>query len=208
MKNINLKLVSSIIVVGLLAGCASKNGTVTYDDETNKAQKVQPEKKVIKVEPKPFNNTNNMEASDIVEDDGAIEEPTPKEDSDINEVVSIIDGKNIVLKSIHFGFDKYAISDDMLKISNENVEKINSVEQDNPNVKIKLEGNCDEWGTDEYNYALGLKRTNSVKKLLVKSGISSDKIVTVSYGESNPICTEKTRKCWKRNRRVDHKLLP
>ncbi|MCK5294791.1 MAG: OmpA family protein [Arcobacteraceae bacterium] len=126
----------------------------------------------------------------------------------INSVTSVINGETIVLSSIHFGFDQYKLVNEMVTLSNENASKINVVTTNNSNVKIKLEGNCDEWGTDEYNYALGLKRTKTVKNALVKSGISSDSIVVVSYGESNPLCTEQTAKCWKQNRRVDYKLLP
>ena len=208
MDKINVKLLSSILLVGLLAGCASKNDTVTYDNEVNNTPKKKINKEVTKVEQKQFTNTNNMQETKIIEEEIKTKEIVKKSDSYINEVVSIIDGKEILLKSIHFGFDKYSISDKMLMISNENVNKINNVTLQNTNVKIKLEGNCDEWGTDEYNYALGLKRTNNVKNALVQSGISSDRIVSVSYGESNPICNNQTAKCWKQNRRVDHKLLP
>jgi len=73
---------------------------------------------------------------------------------------------------------------------------------------IKLEGNCDEWGTDEYNYALGLKRAKTAKDALVADGVDAQKIIMVSFGESNPICTQKNTTCWKMNRRVDYRLLP
>jgi peptidoglycan-associated lipoprotein len=126
----------------------------------------------------------------------------------INRVTSVINGEEIVLSSVHFRFDQYKLADKMITISNENANKINTVVSKNSNIKIKLEGNCDERGTDEYNYALGLKRTKSAKNALVKNGISSDSIVVVSYGESNPICSKQTSKCWKQNRRVDYNLLP
>ena len=73
---------------------------------------------------------------------------------------------------------------------------------------IKLEGNCDEWGSDEYNFALGLKRANAVKKALVAEGVDAAKISMFSYGESNPTCKDKTQACWSKNRRVDFTLLP
>ena len=73
---------------------------------------------------------------------------------------------------------------------------------------IKVEGNCDEWGTDEYNYALGLKRAKSAKDALVRNGVSADRIAVVSFGESNPVCTDKTKACDAQNRRADFKVLP
>ncbi|MFA6756952.1 MAG: OmpA family protein, partial [Sulfurospirillaceae bacterium] len=76
------------------------------------------------------------------------------------------------------------------------------------NLSIKVEGNCDEWGTDEYNYALGLKRAKSVKDALIAEGVPSDRIMVVSYGESNPVCSESNKDCWAKNRRAEFKLLP
>jgi peptidoglycan-associated lipoprotein len=109
------------------------------------------------------------------------------------------------MKSIYFDFDKYVIRPDM----QDNV-KFNSklAETYAKNYTVKLEGNCDEWGSDEYNYALGLKRANATKKDAVARGVAADRITMMSYGESNPVCSEKTRECWAKNRRVDFRLLP
>ena len=73
---------------------------------------------------------------------------------------------------------------------------------------VKLEGNCDEWGSDEYNFALGLKRAQAVKTELVNEGVDAKRISMVSLGKSTPVCAEKTKECWAKNRRVDFKLLP
>jgi len=131
-----------------------------------------------------------------------------KKPSYINEVVSIINGKSVSLKSVHFAFDKFKLSDKMRKITKENYSKISPLVVDNDSLKIKLEGNCDEWGTDEYNYALGLKRAKAVKDTLINDGIPANRIMLVTFGESNPLCSDKTQNCWKKNRRTDYKLLP
>ncbi len=108
-------------------------------------------------------------------------------------------------QSIHFDFDKYNIRADQQPILDEDAAIAKEAQN---NFKIKLEGNCDEWGSDEYNFALGLKRAKSVKEGLVAEGVDADKISMVSYGESNPVCTEHTKECWAKNRRVDFKVLP
>ena len=108
-------------------------------------------------------------------------------------------------QSIHFDFDKYDIRADQQPILDEDAAVAKEAQN---SFRIKLEGNCDEWGSDEYNFALGLKRAKSVKEGLVAEGVDADKISMVSYGESNPVCTEHTKECWAQNRRVDFKVLP
>ena len=96
----------------------------------------------------------------------------------------------------------------MRKIATNNAMRITDIGSRYNALKIKLEGNCDEWGTDEYNYALGLKRAKSAKDALIADGIDENKIMLISFGESNPLCNDKNSKCWKMNRRVDYRLLP
>ena len=83
-----------------------------------------------------------------------------------------------------------------------NASKLSALSAD---TTVTVSGNTDEWGSDEYNYALGLKRANSVKDALVANGVNAN-IALVSLGESSPVCTEKTKACWAKNRRVEHDL--
>jgi len=72
---------------------------------------------------------------------------------------------------------------------------------------LRLEGNGSSFGDDNANFAMGLKRANNVKKVLIDVyGINSSRINVVSYGESNPFCTEHTESCQKKNRRVNFKV--
>lgn len=109
------------------------------------------------------------------------------------------------MKTVNFDFDKFNIRPDMEIPMSSNIA---IVKGDAAEYKIKLEGNCDEWGSDEYNYALGLKRANAVKSAMVADGVDAERISMVSLGETNPVCTEKTQACWQQNRRVEFKLVP
>lgn len=114
-----------------------------------------------------------------------------------------VSGSDEYIQSIYFAFDKYSISDEQRAVAKTNANKLSGY-----NGKIKIEGNCDEWGTDEYNYALGLKRAKVVKDALVADGINAGSISLVSFGESNPKCSDKTQECWQKNRRSEYKPLP
>ena len=106
---------------------------------------------------------------------------------------------------VYFDFDKYNIRADQMGV----VENVAGLLKDaNTNFTVRIEGNCDEWGTDEYNYALGLKRAKSVKTALSDLGVDSNRLTIISYGETNPVCTSHTKSCWAKNRRDNFTLLP
>jgi peptidoglycan-associated lipoprotein len=73
----------------------------------------------------------------------------------------------------------------------------------NSKAKVRVEGNADERGSSEYNLALGQRRANNVKKLLILSGAKSSQIETVSYGEEKPRATGHDEASWAQNRRAD-----
>ncbi len=109
------------------------------------------------------------------------------------------------LSSVYFDFDKFNLT----AKAQDKVSKAAELGKTGASqYNVKLEGNCDEWGSDEYNFALGLKRADTVKKALIAEGIDGSRISMVSYGESNPVCEDKTVECYAKNRRVDFKLLP
>jgi peptidoglycan-associated lipoprotein len=103
------------------------------------------------------------------------------------------------LKPIYFDFDKSFIRDDAKPVMKKNAEWLKA----NPKVKIRIEGNCDERGTKEYNQALGQRRATSAKKYLTDLGISAKRISLISYGKEKPSCNESNETCWQQNRRDD-----
>ena len=104
---------------------------------------------------------------------------------------------------VYFDFDKAFIRDDAKAVMKANAEWLKA----NPKAKIRIEGNCDERGTKEYNQALGQRRAVSAKKYLTDLGISAKRITLVSYGKEKPVCTENDESCWQKNRRDEFVVI-
>ena len=71
-----------------------------------------------------------------------------------------------------------------------------------PNINLSVEGHCDERGTREYNIALGERRANAAKKVLVSLGIPANRISTISYGKERPAVVGSDESAWSQNRRA------
>lgn len=70
----------------------------------------------------------------------------------------------------------------------------------------RVEGHCDDRGSDEYNLALGQRRAGSVARAYKRLGIADSSISVISYGEERPACTDQTETCWSQNRRAETNL--
>ncbi len=103
--------------------------------------------------------------------------------------------KNV--KDAYFDYDKADIRTD----AREALSATGQFLRSNPQVKVVLEGHCDERGSTEYNLLLGDRRAAAAKQFLVSLGISADRIETVSYGKERPFCSASTEDCWQQNRR-------
>lgn len=175
-------LVGSLMLAFIIVGCSDKANVESDQNSMNTAS----------------SNSDNNNGSDNSTMSGSMSDmdSNSNSNSDMNNQSS---GSSDALKSIYFKFDKFNIDGDNLSIlkSNSNIITSNSFKE------VKIEGNTDEWGSDEYNYALALKRASSAKDALISNGVSSNIIKLVSYGESKPKCLDKTKKCWQENRRVD-----
>lgn len=156
-------------------------------------------------------SASQAEEISIIDESSAADAESGIESTDLDAGSMTLESLEAKMSSIYFGFDIYKLVDEDIDTLRQNAELVTSdAEGMNAANKysLKLEGNCDEWGSDEYNFALGLKRANAVKDELINGGIAAERINLVSYGSSNPVCTEKTQECWSKNRRVDFKLLP
>ncbi|HEV8541605.1 MAG TPA: OmpA family protein [Verrucomicrobiae bacterium] len=106
--------------------------------------------------------------------------------------------------TIHFEYDRSAI-----KTSEQpKLDQVATFMKNTPGVQLRIEGNCDERGTPEYNRALGERRAIAGRDYLIqKHGIPSDRITTVSYGEDKPVDLGKTEESYAKNRRDDFVIL-
>ncbi len=103
------------------------------------------------------------------------------------------------LQIVYFDYNSYDLRPDATTALESNADKIKRV----PGVIIQVEGHCDERGTQEYNLALGEKRALAVRSHLIRLGVSGDRIITISYGEEDPMDYGHTEAAWAKNRRAE-----
>lgn len=101
------------------------------------------------------------------------------------------------MSDIHFDYDDYALRPDDRKILGNYADWL----LNNSEYRVKIEGNCDERGTEEYNMALGQRRADEAKKYLVNMGINEKRISTISYGKVRPVDPGHNEGAWAKNRR-------
>ncbi len=166
------KLLISILLVNLLAACASQ-------------KPVEPE---AAPEPAP---------APVVQAPAPAPAPAP--------VVAVdpLNDPNSMLanRSVYYPFDVSAVQE----ADKPTVQAHAQYLSEHPNRNVRLEGNCDERGSNEYNLGLGNRRANGVKQMLLLGGAKANQIDTVSYGEEKPRCSDHNEACWKENRRTDIK---
>lgn len=109
---------------------------------------------------------------------------------------------NANVQDIYFDYDKA----DLRPEAQQSLTKAAQAISQHPNWRVRIEGNCDERGSTEYNLSLGEERASAARQALSQGGIGGDRLQSISYGKEKPICTESTEDCWQKNRR-DHFVL-
>jgi peptidoglycan-associated lipoprotein len=107
------------------------------------------------------------------------------------------DAKMFEADTVYFDFDSSAV-----KASEKSkIERVADYLKSNSGHALKVEGHCDERGTEEYNRSLGERRALAVREHLVRAGIAPERIDTISYGEDRPADVGHSESAWKKNRR-------
>jgi peptidoglycan-associated lipoprotein len=102
-------------------------------------------------------------------------------------------------RSIYYDFDKYDVKDEYRPVVEAHAQYLRA----HAGTKMLIQGNTDERGSREYNIALGQRRSEGVKRMLLLLGVREDQVEAVSLGEEKPKETEHTEEAWARNRRSD-----
>tara|TARA_Y100001934_G_scaffold152320_1_gene182670 strand:- start:269 stop:928 length:660 start_codon:yes stop_codon:yes gene_type:complete len=204
------------IYMGIISGCSVKNvdpkKELSADKSSSLEKSIEP--------PEDLTRFSNPEEQSLLEetlsDDGSVQKKLKQEPKSKKQSNPFLDAGNLVqknvagnlntsktLNSVFFDYDKYSLSKSAQKILIKNADWLKK----DPSLKIQLEGYCDERGTNNYNLALGNKRAHKVKRELEVLGIDKDRMLTVSYGEEKPFCSERTESCWSQNRRVQFLIM-
>jgi len=104
---------------------------------------------------------------------------------------------------LHFDFDEAVLKPD----DQHQLQNVAAAMRSTPKAKVRIEGNCDERGTEEYNMALGYRRAAVARKYLSDLGIDDTRIETISYGFNKPVDSRHNEEAWAANRRDDFASL-
>jgi len=107
------------------------------------------------------------------------------------------------MQRIHFDFDQFTLSNEARQTLGANAKYLQAMS----NVKVVIEGHCDERGSDEYNLALGESRALAAKSYLVSLGVSAKRLSVISYGEEKALVDANNEDAWAQNRRAEFKAV-
>lgn len=161
--------------------------------------------KTVKVDPA---ETMEVEEPAATDDQMANQGKGPDESLDsqpiVEEVEEALEGRTSRgLLPVYFDFDQSSLRSDQIQRLQGNAAFIKS----NPGIKVRIEGNCDERGSNEYNMALGDRRAVGAKKYLLNLGVSAASLDTISYGEEQPLNFGHSELSWSQNRRDDFVIV-
>ena len=171
----------------VIAGVEEEEASIEVEFRGEEEEEIEVAERAEVVEPEEEEWAERIEPEEEVE-----EVALPERDA------AILEGE-----AIYFDFDKSFIKPAYRAILREKA----GVLRDNPSIHIRIEGNCDERGTNEYNIALGERRANSARSFLMSLGIPSFRIETMSYGEERPLLLGHDENSWSRNRRDDFVVM-
>lgn len=108
-----------------------------------------------------------------------------------------------IFRTIYFDYDSSLVKG---QANLQTIHRIADYLRSHPNVYVFVEGHTDERGPQAYNLALGSRRANEVRNLLLSEGVNSNNLFTISYGKERPVIMENHEEGWSKNRRAEFKV--
>lgn len=215
----NKALIAMCAALLLVTGCASKGGGSQQSkaaveqrdlfDEKNKEEaarqaRVKQEQEDLKRQMDEQKRKQDEAARRAAESEQAVVKPLPESGmsgKSLTDPASMLKDPNSPLskRSIYYDFDAYNIKEEFQGV----VEAHAKFLLEHKDMKVRVEGNCDERGSREYNLALGQRRADSVKRALSLLGVPGKQIETVSFGSEKPKALGHDDDAWAENRRSD-----
>jgi peptidoglycan-associated lipoprotein len=106
------------------------------------------------------------------------------------------------IQDAYFDFNEHALRTDASAALQADAQELGGIVRQYPDLKLVVEGYCDERGSEEYNLALGDARAKRSEEYLVLLGLPAGQLQTISYGKDKSVCTEHNETCWQKNRRA------
>lgn len=125
----------------------------------------------------------------------------PRENRDSIDAVNR--ARAALVAAVLFDYDRAEVRGDQAAIMDAKLPVLRA----NPSVRIRVEGNADDRGSDEYNMALGMRRAEAAKKYLTDHGIDASRIDIASFGEERAVCRDEEESCWVKNRRDEFVIV-
>lgn len=176
------KFIISVVLVNLLAACAGEPKKEPVADVSAPAPTAAPA-----AAPAPAAKGGAPEVAPAAA-------PVKADVDPLNDPTSIL-----AKRSVYYPFDVAVVQEEDKPVVQAHAKYLS----EHSNRKARLEGNCDERGSNEYNLGLGQRRADGVKKMLELGGASADQLESVSYGEEKPRASGHDEASWSQNRRTD-----
>jgi len=188
-KRVSLLIVLAMFTTVLFSGCAKKVADESPADSSGI------EEELVKKE-------------GVVSDTGVREGTLPAESTrvtkrSVGDDLTRMAEQEGRLTPVYFDFDQFNIRNDMKP----GLNKVAGWLKEYGTVKLRIQGHCDERGSNEYNIALGDRRARSIKRYLTTLGVASARLSTVTFGEEKPLCSGHNESCWWKNRRGETEIV-
>lgn len=180
----------------LAGGCAKKDMVKTDESIPSYQAPAAPEA----VTPAPTDESlGSQPVTETPTGDSGIKQETPTEETPDVQISQL----QSELQKIYFNFDSADLSEEARSALSRNAELLLK----HRSVKVMIEGNCDERGSDDYNMALGERRAQAARTYLVNLGVQPERLSTISYGEEKPAEQGQDEAAMAKNRRAEFTIV-